>query len=93
MKVKLLRKIRKRFKWWKEEDDYTNMWLYYDRETNEERYAYVEGVSTYDSMLIRSMLGRMNLSHLYIPKWKRVAVRRSRIYKRNLKIKHDRQTH
>lgn len=73
MKVKLLRKLRKRFKWYKKESD--TCWSYYDRRTNTDHYAFSEGLFYINDMLQFQMLSKIGLSKLYIPLRQRVESR------------------
>lgn len=70
MKVKLLKKLRKRFFWYM---DGQSHWYYYDKKTNETNYAFIIGVSRINDALILSMLSKIGLEHLYEPRFKKIA--------------------
>ena len=65
MKTKLLKKLRKRFSWYR-----TNhaCWSYTDLKTGKSYYAYVCGFYRVNDMLIFEMLDKIGLKHLFINK-------------------------
>jgi hypothetical protein len=79
MKVKLLKKLRKRFYWYRQSG--MSYWWFYDKKTNETNYAFIIGVGQINDALIISMLSRIGLKDLYEPRY----VRR----KRRIKEKED----
>lgn len=81
MRVKLLKKLRKRFTWKKV--DYTNAWICYDRELNEEWMSFHLGIKSFDEMLMLDMMRRMGMKYEF-PVWRNQR-RRNLIYKKRLK--------
>lgn len=65
MKVKLLKKLRKRFHWYM---DGQNCWYFYDIKYNEIEYAYISGMRGINDMLILMLLRRIGLECIYEPR-------------------------
>jgi len=63
MKTKLLRKLHKRFHWYKQ-DGY-NCWSFDDKKTGTSHYAFVLETYYINDMLLYSMLDRMNRLEWY----------------------------
>lgn len=63
MKTKLLRKLRKRFFWFKRENK--NFWSLYDNKTHQIIYCYRAGMYSSNDMLIYEMLAIIGMSHFY----------------------------
>lgn len=58
MKAKLLRKLRKRFHWYREEG--RGCWSLYDKKTKTDSYVYIMGFYYINDMLQYTMLQRMD---------------------------------
>lgn len=79
MKVKLLKKLRKRFIWKMKEG---SCWYYYDRQTQQEYYAFSEYFPYVNDMLQCKLLSKLGLSHLFVALNKRREKRRLETSKR-----------
>lgn len=75
MKAKLLKRLRKRFYWYK---DKQNCWYFYDLKTNEVEYAYISGMKSINDMLIKKLLERIGLDWLHEPRYKIVEKRKQK---------------
>lgn len=64
MKVKLLRKLRRRFHWFRRPG--YDCWFYYDRKENRELYAFTLGMYYVNDMLLGELLEKLYLSDLYV---------------------------
>lgn len=84
MKVKLLKKLRKRFYWWW--DSYNSEWMYYDNITVCEHSA-IGDFHTKSDRLLYCMLSDMGLKKLFKMNYDRVNERRRVKQKRDLKMK------
>lgn len=65
MKVKLLRKLRKRFSWFRTKQ---NCWSYIDLKTGKNNYAYTCGFYYVNDMLLYEMLTILKLDYIYLKK-------------------------
>jgi hypothetical protein len=63
MRAKLLKKLRKRFYWYR--DKRRSCWYFYDLKENVVTYASITSMRDVNDMLILSMLRKINLGHLY----------------------------
>jgi len=63
MKAKLLKKLRKRFRWYREIKH--NCWTLYDKKTKKESYCYVIGLHYINDMAIYTMLEKMDKLKLF----------------------------
>lgn len=74
MKVKLLRKLRKRFYWYREEND--TCWRLYDKKYNHVRYCFETGFYYINDMLIWNMMKRLFIDHEFFSLRDRVEKKR-----------------
>lgn len=63
MKVKLLKKLRKRFYWYKE--DNKNCWSYYDKKYNTHGYAFIFNTYYINDMLLYELLNELGLKYIF----------------------------
>lgn len=82
MKVKLLKKLRRRFHWFIDaESRLSTCWCYYDKKHETVNYAFVIGMVHMNDMLLYSMLEAMGRDDLY------VSLRNRRESKRKQKLR------
>lgn len=86
MKVKLLRKLRKRFHWYFEPDTWITCWLYYDKKKNLSGRAFVSHVSwPINDMLLYTMLCQLGREKWFVSLRKRLERKSDLKNKRRLK--------
>lgn len=84
MKVNLLKKLRKRFYWYK---DHNTCWSYYDREKNADVYAFVYGFTNVNDMLLYRMLSEIGMEHIFIKSRDKIEARQIKKADKNRKNK------
>lgn len=65
MKVKLLKKLRKRFVFYYDKEATNQPWKLFDKESNIEIYAFETGLYYYSEMVIYAMMRRMGIIDLW----------------------------
>lgn len=76
MKVKLLRKLRRRFHWFTEKDK--PGWFYYDKKKNKIGYSFVVGWYHFNDMLLNELLYKIGKGYLFVKLKDRLRIKRAK---------------